>query len=189
MSPGAVHEDQRLVGRRRCSAIYLPDLFLNNTIARRQQSIMRAFPDALDLMLICVESGMSIESVVPARRRGNRFAVGRAGRGAGADHRRTLLPARPPPGVRESCQALRPFWRQGRRHRAEPGRTIRYADGPGTARRLARKTANSAWPDAEQKAASLPAKLTVPMILFFLPCLFVVILGPAIMKIMHMVHH
>ena len=42
--------------------------------------------------------------------------------------------------------------------------------------------------EAEQKAASLPAKLTVPMILFFLPCLFVVILGPAIMKIMHMTH-
>ncbi len=39
--------------------------------------------------------------------------------------------------------------------------------------------------EAEQKAASLPAKLTVPMIIFFLPCLFVVILGPAIMKIMH----
>jgi tight adherence protein C len=43
--------------------------------------------------------------------------------------------------------------------------------------------------EAEKKAASLPAKLTVPMILFFLPCLFVVILGPAIMKIMHMSHH
>src|ERR1700759_171479 len=41
---------------------YLPDLFLNNTIARRQQSIMRAFPDALDLLLICVESGMSVEA-------------------------------------------------------------------------------------------------------------------------------
>src|SRR6202012_2355436 len=43
--------------------------------------------------------------------------------------------------------------------------------------------------EAEKKAASLPAKLTVPMIVFFLPCLFVVILGPAIMKIMHMTHH
>ena len=41
---------------------YLPDMFVNNMIARRQTSIMRAFPDALDLMLICVESGMSIES-------------------------------------------------------------------------------------------------------------------------------
>ena len=41
---------------------YLPDIFVNNMIQRRQTSIMRAFPDALDLMLICVESGMSIES-------------------------------------------------------------------------------------------------------------------------------
>ena len=39
---------------------------------------------------------------------------------------------------------------------------------------------------AEQKAAALPAKLTVPMILFFLPCLFVIIMGPAVMKVMHM---
>ena len=43
--------------------------------------------------------------------------------------------------------------------------------------------------EAEHKAAALPAKLTVPMILFFLPCLFVVIMGPAIMKIMHIMHH
>jgi len=41
---------------------------------------------------------------------------------------------------------------------------------------------------AEQKAASLPAKLTVPMIIFFLPCLFVVILGPAALRAMHMTH-
>ena len=44
-------------------------------------------------------------------------------------------------------------------------------------------------PDAEKKAAALPAKLTVPMIIFFLPCLFVVILGPAIMKVMTTLHH
>src|SRR6185295_7856001 len=41
---------------------YLPDMFVGNMIQRRQASIMRGFPDALDLMLICVESGMSIES-------------------------------------------------------------------------------------------------------------------------------
>jgi len=43
--------------------------------------------------------------------------------------------------------------------------------------------------EAEKKAAALPAKLTVPMIIFFLPCLFVVILGPAIMKVMATFHH
>jgi tight adherence protein C len=42
--------------------------------------------------------------------------------------------------------------------------------------------------EAEKKAAALPAKLTVPMILFFLPCLFVVIIGPAIMKLLHLTH-
>ena len=41
---------------------------------------------------------------------------------------------------------------------------------------------------AQQKAASLPAKLPVPMIVFFLPCLFVVILGPAALRAMHMTH-
>jgi len=43
--------------------------------------------------------------------------------------------------------------------------------------------------EAEKKAASLPAKLTVPMIIFFLPCLFAVIMGPAIIKISHTMHH
>jgi tight adherence protein C len=42
--------------------------------------------------------------------------------------------------------------------------------------------------EAERKAASLPAKLTVPMIIFFLPCLFIVILGPAIIQIRHAMH-
>ena len=63
---------------------YLPDLFVSNAITRRQQSIMRAFPDALDLMLICVESGMSIESRLHQGRRRDRHPVGRTGRGTGA---------------------------------------------------------------------------------------------------------
>ena len=42
--------------------------------------------------------------------------------------------------------------------------------------------------EAERKAASLPAKLTVPMIIFFLPCLFIVILGPAIIQIRATLH-
>jgi tight adherence protein C len=79
---------------------YLPDMFVNNMIARRQQSIMRAFPDALDLMLICVESGMSIESAF-TRVAWRRHAVSGTGRGTGADHRRTQLSARPPPGFRQ----------------------------------------------------------------------------------------
>ena len=57
-----------------------------------------------------------------------------------------------------------------------------------TVRRLAKAAApqRNRVSAAEQKAAALPAKLTVPMILFFLPCLFVIIMGPAVMKVMHM---
>ena len=167
---------------------YLPDLFLNNTIARRQQSIMRAFPDALDLLLICVESGMSIEasfqrvaseigsqstelaeelglttaelSYLPDRRMAFENLAKRCGHA----------------GVKAVATALN----QAERYGTPMGQALRVAAQENRENRMA---------EAEKKAASLPAKLTVPMILFFLPCLFVVILGPAIMKIMHMSHH
>ncbi len=54
------------------SATICPTFIVSNIISKRQQSIMRAFPDALDLMLICVESGMSIEADVHARGVGDR---------------------------------------------------------------------------------------------------------------------
>jgi tight adherence protein C len=167
---------------------YLPDLFLNNTITRRQQSIMRAFPDALDLLLICVESGMSVEasfqrvaseigsqsselaeelglttaelSYLPDRRMAFENLAKRCGHA----------------GVKAVATALN----QAERYGTPMGQALRVAAQENREQRMA---------DAEKKAASLPAKLTVPMILFFLPCLFVVILGPAIMKIMHMSHH
>jgi len=167
---------------------YLPDLFLNNTIARRQQSIMRAFPDALDLLLICMESGMSIEasfqrvaseigsqsselaeelglttaelSYLPDRRMAFENLAKRCGHA----------------GVKAVATALN----QAERYGTPMGQALRVAAQENRENRMA---------EAEKKAASLPAKLTVPMILFFLPCLFVVILGPAIMKIMHMSHH
>jgi len=167
---------------------YLPDLFLNNKIARRQQSIMRAFPDALDLLLICVESGMSVEaafqrvateigaqsselaeefglttaelSYLPERRQAFENLASRCGH----------------PGVKQVATALN----QAEKYGTPMGQALRVA---------AQENRELRMSEAEQKAASLPAKLTVPMIVFFLPCLFVVILGPAIMKIMHMTHH
>ena len=167
---------------------YLPDLFLNNKIARRQQSIMRAFPDALDLLLICVESGMSVEaafqrvaaeigaqsgelaeefglttaelSYLPERRQAFENLATRCGHS----------------GVKAVATALN----QAEKYGTPMGQALRVAAQENREQRMS---------EAEQKAASLPAKLTVPMIIFFLPCLFVVILGPAIMKIMHLTHH
>jgi tight adherence protein C len=166
---------------------YLPDLFISNLISRRQQSIMKAFPDALDLMLICVESGMSIEaafsrvaaeigqssaelaeelglttaelSYLPERRQAFENLARRCGHS----------------GVKAVSAALN----QAEQYGTPMGQALRVAAQENREMRMA---------EAEKKAASLPAKLTVPMIVFFLPCLFVVIMGPAIMKIMAM-HH
>ena len=85
------------------------------------------FPDALDLLLICVESGMSIEAAFRKVSAGDRLAVDRAGRGADADHRRAVLPAGPQHGLREPRQAHRPRRREVGLHGAAAGRALRHA--------------------------------------------------------------
>ncbi|MBS0470320.1 MAG: type II secretion system F family protein [Proteobacteria bacterium] len=166
---------------------YLPDLFLNNTIARRQQSIMRAFPDALDLLLICVESGMSVEAAfqrvaaeigTQSSELAEEFGLTTAELSYLPERRQAFenLAARcGHQGVKAVATALN----QAERYGTPMGQALRVA---------AQENREMRMVEAEKKAASLPAKLTVPMIVFFLPCLFVVILGPAIMKIMHMSH-
>jgi tight adherence protein C len=166
---------------------YLPDIFISNATARRQKSIMRAFPDALDLMLICVESGMSIES-----------AFGKVAAEIGTQSvelaeelglttaELSYLPDRSQAfdnlarrcghsGVKSVAIALN----QAEKYGTPMGQALRIT---------AQENREMRMQSAEQKAAALPAKLTVPMIIFFLPCLFVVILGPAIMRIMHIAH-
>jgi tight adherence protein C len=160
-----------------------PNLFLRNKIARRQLSIKRAFPDALDLLLICIESGMSIEAAfrkVSEEIGSQSVALAEEltlttaelsylqDRKQAYDNlsRRTGLE-----GVKSVCLALQ---------QAE-----RYGTPLGTAMRvMAQENRDMRMAEAEKKAAALPPKLTVPMILFFLPVLFVVILGPAAIRVM-----
>jgi tight adherence protein C len=158
-------------------------LLLKNKIKRRQLSIKRAFPDTLDLLLICVESGMSIEaafrkvsdevgtqsvalaeelmlttaelSYLPDRRQAYENLA-----------KRTDLD-----GVKSVCMALQQSERYG-----TPLATM--------LRVMAQENRDMRMAEAEKKAAALPPKLTVPMILFFLPVLFIVILGPAAIKVM-----
>jgi tight adherence protein C len=167
---------------------YLPDVFVNNLIEKRQASIMRAFPDALDLLLICVEAGMSIEaaftrvaseigtqsvelaeelglttaelSYLPERRAAFENLAKRCGHS----------------GVKAVAAALN----QAEKYGTPLGQALRVT---------AQENREMRMQEAEKKAAALPAKLTVPMVLFFLPCLFVVILGPAIIRVMHTFHH
>ncbi len=160
-----------------------PNLFLKNKIQRRQVSIKRAFPDALDLLLICIESGMSVEasfqkvseeigtqsiplaeeltlttaelSYLPDRRQAYDNLAQRTGL----------------EGVKSVCLALQ----QAERYGTPLGATMRV---------LSQESRDARMSEAEKQAAALPPKLTVPMILFFLPVLFVVILGPAAIKVM-----
>ncbi len=167
---------------------YAPNIFISNMAARRRESIVGGFPDALDLLLICVESGMSIEAALQK--------VSQEIGGASIELAEELsllvaelsyLPDRRlaydglakrtnHPGVKSVATAM---------IQAE-----RYGTPLGSAlRTMAKENRELRLSAAEKKAAALPAKLTVPMILFFLPVLFVVILGPAIIKVQDILGH
>jgi len=164
---------------------YLPDVFVSNIISHRQESIMQAFPDALDLLLICMESGMSIESAFAkvgaeigesSAELAEEFALTTAELSYLPDRKQAfenLNKRCNHPGVKAVATALN----QAERYGTPMGQALRACALENREMRMS---------EAEKKAASLPAKLTVPMILFFLPCLFVVIMGPAVMKVSHM---
>jgi tight adherence protein C len=163
----------------------LPWLFLKNKIARRQLDIKRAFPDALDLLLICVESGMSIEAAFRkvSQEVGSQsvslaeeFMLTTAELSYLQDRRlayENLAKRVDLEGVKAVCVALQ----QTERYGTPLGQTLRV---------MAQENRDMRMSEAEKKAAALPPKLTVPMILFFLPVLFVVILGPAAIRVMSM---
>lgn len=159
-----------------------PMLFLRNAISKRQLSIRRAFPDALDLLLICIESGMSIEAAF------RRVSIEITTQSIALSEEFTLTTAELSylqdrkvayenlakrtglEGVKSVCLALQ----QSERYGTPLGQSLRV---------MAQENRDMRMNEAEKKAAALPPKLTVPMILFFLPVLFVVILGPTGIKV------
>jgi tight adherence protein C len=163
--------------------IYLPNLYVKNKISKRLASINRAFPDALDLMLICVEAGMSLEMTFKrvSEEIGNQsielaeeLTLGTAELAYLPDRRQSfenLAKRVPLDGVKSLCMALQ----QSERFGTPLAQTLRV---------ISQENRDQRMNAAEKKAAALPPQLTVPMILFFLPVLFVVILGPAAIKMM-----
>jgi tight adherence protein C len=163
--------------------MHVPYLFLKNKITRRQTQIRRAFPDALDLLLICVESGMSVEAAFrKVSQEIGAQSVALAEEFTLTTAELSYLPDRKQAyenlakrvdleGVKAVCVALQ----QAERYGTPLGTTLRV---------MAQENRDMRMAEAEKKAAALPPKLTVPMILFFLPCLFIVILGPAAIKVM-----
>jgi tight adherence protein C len=161
---------------------YLPNIALKNLISRRQQSIKRAWSDALDLLLICVESGMALEPSL------SRVAKEIGSQSIPLAEEMTLTVAELS-YLQDRRKALDNL---GKRTGLETVRAVvtslvqseKYGTPLGTALRvLAQENRDNRMSEAEKKAAALPPKLTVPMILFFLPVIFIVILGPSIILV------
>lgn len=163
------------------AGFFLPYLLIKNNADKRQQEIALAFPDSLDMMLICVQGGIGIEAAI------NRIAETVAGHSLALAEELGILCAEL--GMLNDRKAA--FMGFATRVGSGPGRSFAtamlQAEQYGTSiskalRTLAEETRAIRMATAEQKAASLPPKLTVPMIVFFLPALFIVILSPAVLK-------
>jgi len=164
---------------------YLPNVFIENLAQKRQSSIKQSFPDALDMLLICVQSGMSIESAfgkvskeiaVQSIELAEEMTLTTAELSYLQDRRQAyenLGKRSGLPGVKAVTTALI----QAERYGTPVGQALRT---------MAKENREIRQSEAERKAAALPPKLTVPMIVFFLPVLFIVILGPAALEYMNM---
>ncbi len=162
--------------------VYLPILLLKNRTQKRQHSIRRSWSDCLDLLLLCVEAGMSME-----------HAFKRVSREIGAQsvelaEELTLTMAE----LSFLEDRSRAYENLGRRTGLDGVKSVmtaliqadRYGTSVGQALRvMAEEGREARMMEAEKKAAALPPKLTVPLIIFFLPVLFIVILSPAMIKV------
>jgi tight adherence protein C len=161
---------------------YLPTLMLKNQTTKRQKSIRRAWPDCLDLMLLCVEAGMSVELAF------KRVAKEIGDQSAALAEELTLTTAE----LSFLEDRTRAYENLGKRTGLDNVRSVmtsliqadRYGTSVGTSLRvMAEEGREHRMSEAEKKAGALPPKLTVPLILFFLPVLFIVILSPAMIKV------
>jgi tight adherence protein C len=159
-----------------------PEVFLTNAIKKRQTGIRRMWPDALDLLLICVEAGMSIEAAfrrvsmevgtqcVPLA---EELTLTTAELSYLAERRMAYDNLATRTGL-ETVKSVTTALIQAERYGTPLGQALRV---------LAQESRDTRMNEAEKKAAALPPKLTVPMILFFLPVLFVVLMTPALIQV------
>jgi tight adherence protein C len=165
------------------AGIKAPEISLSNTISKRQKSVRQAFPDTLDLLVICVEAGMSLEH---------------AGRKVASEIGSQSIPMAEEMTLTMAEMAYLPdrriaFENFAKRTGLELVKSLatvliqseKYGTPLGAALRvLSQEGRDNRMMEAEKKAASLPPKLTVPMIVFFLPVLFVIIGTPAAIQVM-----
>ncbi|MGE4313697.1 MAG: type II secretion system F family protein [Pseudobdellovibrionaceae bacterium] len=162
-------------------AFFLPRILVKNHIIKRQEEINLTFPDALDMMLICVQGGIGLEQTI------NRIAEEIAEHSPTLAEELGILSAEMGM-LNDRRRALQDFARRVGSGAAKSFATAmiqaeQYGTSVSSAMRvIAEDLRDQRMAEAERKAAALPPKLTVPMILFFLPALFIVILAPAVIQ-------
>lgn len=160
----------------------LPVMLVDNHAKKRQEEINLAFPDALDMMLICVQGGIGLEQTI------TRVAEEVAEYSETLAEELGILSAEMAM-LNDRRAALQDFARRVGSGAARSFATAliqaeQYGTSISTALRvMADELRDQRMAAAETKAAALPPKLTVPMILFFLPALFIVIVGPASIQV------
>jgi tight adherence protein C len=166
---------------------YAPGIYVQNRIGKRQKAIERAWPDALDFLLICVEAGMGLETALikvseeiglQCPELAEEIALTTAELSYLPDRGQAFENLAERTGV-EAVQSLVISLGQSEKHGTSLGQSLRV---------LAQESRDTRMSKAEKKAAALPPKLTVPMVLFFLPVLITIILGPAIIQLMGVRH-
>jgi tight adherence protein C len=163
---------------------YLPNVAVKNAATKRQEAMTLNFPDTLDLLLICIEAGLSLEAALTrvvketgesAPELAEEMGLLTAELGFLGDRRQALNNFAERVGTSEG-RGLVTSLVQSEQYGTPLTVALRVLSDENRAARMSR---------AEQKAGALPAMLTGPMIVFFLPVVFIVLLGPAIIQIMN----
>ncbi len=162
---------------------YVPNLYIDNAMKKRQQKVQLSWPDALDLLLICVEAGMSIEAALQkvseeigssSPELAEELGLTTAELSYLQERKQAYLNLAERTGL-DGVKGVTTALIQSEKYGTPLGQSLRV---------MAQENRELRMQEAEKKAAALPPKLTVPMIGFFLPVLFAVIIGPAIMQVM-----
>ena len=162
---------------------YGPQLWLRNMISKRKERLVNGFPDALDLMVVCVEAGLGLDQAI--FRVGKEVEQGHPDLGeefillnlelrAGLSREQALRNLVSRTDL-DDIRSLVALLIQTDRFGTSIGQALRvHSDSMRLKRRL----------KAEEKGAQLPVKLMIPLILFIFPALMVVIVGPGVISLM-----
>lgn len=163
------------------SAFFLPDMYINSLTKKRQKDLQKGLPDALDLLVVCAQAGLSLDSAISRVAR----EIGFSSPAIGEEFSLTALELGFLPERRQALENLK--MRTGLKDIQAVVSTLVQAEKYGTPLAYALKVLSAEFRRerlmrAEEKAARLPAIMTLPLAMFILPVLFMVVIGPAIIQ-------